>query len=65
VLAGFSKLLDVPAGQSVDVHLPISQRWLSVWDTSLHAYTPVKGDFTAFVGASSEDIRLTATFTNA
>ena len=47
-------------GQSSAVTVSLSPRDLSVWDVGTHSWAPVKGEFTFEVGASSADIRATA-----
>jgi len=56
-LKGFKKVLLQPQQSNV-VTLQLTERDLSIWDTSKHAFTVVKGDFQVRIGASSRDIRL-------
>ena len=37
---------------------------LSIWDTGVHAFREVAGQFAVKVGASSRDLRLEATLSN-
>ena len=62
-LKGFrkTKVLD-PRGSEV-LTLDLTPRDVSIWDTELGRFRVVRGEFTAFVGASSCDIRLTGTAT--
>lgn len=62
-LKGFQKVYLQP-GQASRVSLPLNQRAFSIWDISSHSFQPVSGTFTAYVGASSRDIRLTGTVVN-
>lgn len=59
-LKGFNSIMLQPAESSV-VTINFRPRDLSVWDVDTHAWAPVKGKFTFAVGASSADIRATAT----
>ena len=51
------------AGASTDVHIALDDRALSIWDTGTHSWAKVSGNFQAYVGRSSRDLRLNATFT--
>uniref|UniRef100_A0A7S1CC37 Probable beta-glucosidase G n=1 Tax=Bicosoecida sp. CB-2014 TaxID=1486930 RepID=A0A7S1CC37_9STRA len=61
-LKGFSKV-DVKAGASATVTMPLNDRSFSIWDTASHSWAVQHGDFSVMVGASSRDIRLTGTLT--
>jgi beta-glucosidase len=65
-LVGFDRVTLKP-GQSRTIHLRIdpvgTERPLSFWDTSSHAWRIPSGDFGVLVGASATDIRLTGRFT--
>lgn len=61
VLRGFAKLALEP-GESAAVELPLTARDLSVWDVRNQRWTLDAGDYTVSIGASSRDIRLSATF---
>jgi len=61
-LKGFRKLR-LKAGKARDVAFKLTDRDLSIWDTELHHWSLVHGDFALYVGASSADIRLTAKVT--
>jgi beta-glucosidase len=50
------------AGESAPVALVLEPRDLQVWDAGVHAWAPVSGTFTVFVGASSRDVRLQGQF---
>ena len=72
VLAGFTKLQNVKAGAAQEVHFTLETSTaskskignvVSIWNATTHAYEVVHGEFTVYVGASSEDIRATGTFT--
>eukprot|EP01052_Picozoa_sp_SAG31_P026698 SAG31_NODE_2440_length_5690_cov_23.385262_4_plen_190_part_00 len=58
VLRGFTKLALKP-GESQTAKFSLTERDLSVWDVGRHDWKMVVGTFGVFVGASSEDIRLT------
>ena len=61
VLRQFAKVHLQP-GQSELVRFALSEEQTSVWDVSSHGWRPVHGQFEAFVGASSRDVRQTASF---
>ncbi|KAJ1562790.1 hypothetical protein HK405_007815 [Cladochytrium tenue] len=60
-LKAFEKVY-VPAGESATVTLSVDSFFLPVWDASAGAWTTPSGTYTVYVGASSGDIRQTATF---
>merc|ERR1712217_589265 len=60
-LKAFQRIF-VDKGKSTDVKLRLDQRSLSIWDVSSHSWQVQHGTFTARVGASSRDIRLTGSF---
>ncbi|KAJ5099854.1 hypothetical protein N7532_006855 [Penicillium argentinense] len=60
-LKGFEKVV-IPAGKTKTVSIPIKIEDLGVWNTKMK-YVVEPGEFTVFVGSSSEDIRGNATFT--
>jgi beta-glucosidase len=63
ILRGFEKVF-IKAGHSSKVTFDVDvAKELSIWNTNATAWEIVKGDFTAYVGASSRDIRLQGTFT--
>jgi len=62
-LKGFQKVLIHP-GQSASITMQLTPRDLSIWNTAMHAFTVVKGDFQVKVGSSSRDIRQTGTLTS-
>ena len=59
-LRGFSKVL-LAVGEKKTVTFPLDDQSSSVWNTVTHDWMKVPGTFTAYVGSSSRDIRLTAT----
>ena len=61
-LKGFEKVLLQP-GDSKTVTFNLSFTDLSIWDVSKKSWSVVKGEYTAFIGSSSRDIRLTTKFT--
>ena len=54
--------MQVKAGGSAQVTLPLPDEALSIWDVASSAWKVQAGTFTAMVGESSCDIRLNATF---
>ncbi|KAH3744391.1 glycoside hydrolase superfamily [Pelomyxa schiedti] len=64
VLRGFEKVT-LAAGESTQVSFTLTpSKDLSTWDVESHSFVQQRGTFKAYVGASSRDIRLTASFTN-
>jgi len=64
VLRGFEKVMLEP-GQSALVTFPMDPaKDLSTWDTLSHSFVQQHGTFVAYVGASSRNILLSASFTN-
>ena len=63
-LKGFARveLVDDPAS-CAGLAFPLAAEDLAVWDAGAQAWSLVPGEYTAHVGASSRDLRLTATFT--
>lgn len=61
-LKGFTKVL-LAAGESKTVSIPLSPREVSIWDVESHGWKVASGQFTAWVGSSSRDLRLSGTFT--
>jgi beta-glucosidase len=59
VLRGFAKTPLLPPGGTVDLPFSLSTRDLSIWDDG---WRVAPGGFTVRVGASSRDLRLSATF---
>jgi beta-glucosidase len=57
-LKGFKKTGKLDAGASEVVELEIEPRDLSIWDSSSHSWSPVKGTFDVKIGSSSRDLRL-------
>jgi len=62
-LKGFKKVA-LDAGQSAQVSLSLNDRDLSTWNVATHDWAVASGTFTAHVGASSRDIRLSAEFSS-
>lgn len=61
-LKGFTKVVIEP-GESKDVEFDLTDRDLSTYDVTTHAWQKVTGQFQVMMGASSRDIRLRATTT--
>jgi beta-glucosidase len=61
-LKGFRKIFLKP-GESRQVSLTLTYSDLAQWDTAVHAWTVVPGQYRVDVGSSSRDIRLTRTIT--
>ena len=62
-LKGFVKTGILAGGAATTVTFKLRERELSIWDVTTHAWSKQPGAFTASVGTSSRDIRLTAQFT--
>jgi len=63
VLRGFSKV-SLSSGENRIVTMSMSDKDLSIWDSSLSKWSRWHGQFTIFIGASSQDIRLTQVFSS-
>jgi beta-glucosidase len=61
-LRNFAKVSLSPA-KAAAVTLPLSRRDISIWDVNSRDWVVLPGTYTVFVGSSSRDIRLQATFT--
>ncbi len=61
-LKGFAKTKLLQPGESQNLTFVITSRSLSSFDTSQSSWVAEAGNYEAMVGASSEDIKLTATF---
>lgn len=61
-LKGFEKV-DLKAGEEKTVSFTIDKTALSFFDDKKHVWVAEPGDFQAIIGASSQDIKGTATFT--
>ncbi|OMC03888.1 glycosyl hydrolase [Mycobacterium sp. NS-7484] len=61
-LAGFTSVL-IEAGAAHTVEIPISRAELAFWDTDAEAWVVEPGEYVVTVGASSRDLRLSATVT--
>ena len=60
-LKGFDRV-ELAAGATVHVRLPLDRRSIAYWDATTHAWATAPGPVTVEVGRSSRDIRLTGTF---
>ena len=58
-LKGFCRVA-LKAGESKEIFVPFNDRTFAHYDTARGAWTVEKGEFEVRVGASSEDVRLTA-----
>lgn len=63
VLRGFNKVMIQPAAHATVTFQVNIAKELSIWSTAQNQWTVVGGTFTAYVGASSRDIRQQGTFT--
>eukprot|EP01105_Mastigella_eilhardi_P025343 TRINITY_DN6875_c0_g2_i1.p1 TRINITY_DN6875_c0_g2~~TRINITY_DN6875_c0_g2_i1.p1 ORF type:complete len:674 (+),score=207.20 TRINITY_DN6875_c0_g2_i1:12-2033(+) len=63
-LRGFEKVALCPNESAVIEFALVPARDLTVWDVATHAFVVVHGEFTAFVGASSRDVRAKLSFSN-
>lgn len=61
ILRGFEKV-NVTAGSSADVAISLRRRDVSYWDVAAQQWAIADGTYTVSVGASSRDIKGTATF---
>ena len=55
-LVGF-KRINIPAGQSADVEIPVDLGFAMRWNVELQRYELLRGNYTLEIGASSSDIR--------
>jgi beta-glucosidase len=60
-LKGFTKIY-LGKGASQQVLFPLAVRDKSIWNVGVHGWEEMVGTFTAHVGASSGDMRLSTTF---
>ena len=58
-LKGFHKTAVLAPGDKATVIFVLTDRDLSIWDTSKHGWAKQSGKFDVMVGSSSRDIRLT------
>ena len=65
VLRGIAKTPVLAPGATATVSFEIDARATSVWSVARGAWVPVSGDFTAHVGLSSRDLRLSGKFERA
>ena len=61
-LRGFSKSAPLAPGASTDVTIDIPGRYLSVWSDELAGWVTPRGEFVFFIGRSSRDVPLRASF---
>jgi beta-glucosidase len=61
-LRGFDKV-SIEAGESGTVSFELKRRDLSVWDVSAQSWKIESGEYVFYVGASSRDLRASATLT--
>lgn len=61
-LRGFEKVF-LKKGKKENVEIEFTKTELSIWDISANAWVIPSGDFTVHIGASSRDIRQSASFT--
>jgi len=61
-LKGFDKVLLGP-GEARTLTFDIDRERLSAWDEPYHAWKIYPGTYTAHIGSSSRDLRVSATFT--
>ncbi|WP_396916407.1 glycoside hydrolase family 3 C-terminal domain-containing protein [Mycolicibacterium sp.] len=59
-LAGFAGVTLTPGEQS-SVEIPVRRSDLAYWDVAAHRWAVEAGEYTVWVGASSRDLRLSAT----
>lgn len=62
ILRGFEKVT-IAAGASAEVEISLRRRDVSFWDVAAQKWAIATGTYTVEVGASSQDIKATATFT--
>ena len=60
-LKGFTRTSILAAGESTTVEYKLRPRDVSIWNTDLHDWQVINGEYTLSVGASSADIRDSAT----
>ncbi len=59
-LAGFAGVTLAP-GEQTTVEIPVRRSDLTYWDVAAHRWAVEAGEYTVWVGASSRDLRLSAT----
>jgi beta-glucosidase len=59
-LRGYGKARDLAPGDSVDVQVNLDKYALSYWCTMENRWKIEKGEYGVLVGASSEDIKISA-----
>jgi len=60
-LKGIAKTPILQPGETATVTFPLTDASFSTWDEAARAWAVAPGTFTVYVGASSRDVRLTAT----
>lgn len=63
-LKGFQKV-HLDSGAQAKITFQVADRDVSIWDTSVHNWVTVAGEFDVKVGSSSEDIRLKGSLSSA
>ena len=58
-LRGFQRV-SIPAGASITVSIPLTDETFQWWDTQSNTVRPLKGEYTLFVGNSSDDPKMQA-----
>jgi beta-glucosidase len=58
------KRVNIPAGERITVTIPLKADELKYWNETQRSFVLEKGQVQLFVGASSEDIKLTGTIAN-
>lgn len=61
-LKGFRKTPILAPGATTTVNFLLADRDVSIWDDETHIWSKQTGTFHVFVGASSEDVRVTGVF---
>ena len=61
-LKGF-KRINVPAGQSISISIPLNAEDLKYWSEERHAFVLEKGNVKIMLGAASDDLRLESSMT--
>jgi beta-glucosidase len=56
-LVGFKRIF-IPAGESVDVNIPLDIEFMKRWDEEKQEYVFLSGKYEFMIGASSDDIRI-------
>ena len=59
---GFKRQI-IPAGETIEVHIPVNFEFMKKWNTDKQEYFLPEGEYIIYAGASSEDIRLEIPYT--